>query len=217
MVNFQIRVVAVRSLRIVVFIFVIVLMFMPEFVMHCMMMSRRHRLQMVDDVTGAACVDILPAEINFRQTFALFFRPRVPKFTAENIKQNFVAQERTADTERHNRVNVVAEVFGELVQLFDACGRVEIQFAVFFGDVGELGKINFFGVAVFGKMRLDKAVFAHNLHSLVSLFEVFRVKIQIRLRNFTFAKKVVIVETETRFQSQRHFSCLLSHEKKIFL
>ena len=90
---------------------------------------------MLNHFTGTARINILSAEINFRKTAAQFSRQSVPKFTGENIEQNFVAQERTADAQRNNHVRIVAQVFSEIMKALNAGGRIEIEFAVLLSDV----------------------------------------------------------------------------------
>ena len=149
---------------------------------------RRHCFDVVDDIVRATRVNVLAAEINFWQTFALFGSPRVPEFAAEDVKQNFVAEEGAADTERHNDVNIVADAFREVVQSLNRRGAVEIELAVFFSDVRQFGEVDFFGCAVFAEVRFYETGLAHNFHCRVSFFEVFGVEIEIGLSNFTFTK-----------------------------
>ena len=168
------------------------------------LLIRRHCLQVVDNVARPARVNILSAEVDFGQAFALFGRPRVPEFAAENIEQNFVTEEGAADTERDNRVDIVADFFGEVVQAFDGRGRVQIKLAVLFGDVGQLGEVNFFGRAVFAEVGFDEAAFAHDFHSLVGFGERVFAFVEVGLSNFAFAEQIIIVEAEARFQSKSH-------------
>ena len=165
------------------------------------LLVRRHSFKVIDDVASPARVDILSAEVDFGQAVALFGRPRVPEFAAEDVEQNFIAKERAADTEGNNRVDVIANAFGEVVEPLNTCGRVEVKFAVLLGDVGELAEVNFFRRAVFAEVSFDKACFAHNLHSLVSRFECVFVAIEVGLSNFAFAEQIIIVEAETGFKS----------------
>ena len=79
-----------------------------------------HCLEVVDNIAGAACVDILTAEVDFRHTLALLFGPGIPELAAEDIKENLVAEEGAADTERDNCVNIVANTLGEVVESLNA-------------------------------------------------------------------------------------------------
>ena len=69
-----------------------------------------------------------------------------------------------------------------------------------FLNVRQLREQNLLRLAIFGKVGADKARLTHDLHGLVSLLEIFLIKLQIVFRDFAFAIQVVIVKRKAGFQ-----------------
>ena len=162
-------------------------------------------LEMMDEVARAARVNVVAAEINFREAVALFLRQLIPVSTALYIEQDLIAEIRTADTHGNDNVNIVLDMVREFLQMFERARAVEMAFLY----IRQLGEQNFFRLAVFREMRTDEARLAHDLHGLMCLLEVFLIGLEVCFRDFALTIKVVIVERKTGFQFQTHVLTLL--------
>ena len=156
--------------------------------------------EIMDDVTRAARVDVLTAEDDFRETVAFCLRQFVPEFAAMHIKDNLVAQEGAADTQRYNEIHVVLYMVGQFLQVLQ--GRRAVEMAFF--NVGQLGEQHLFRLAVLGQMRTDKTFLTHNLHGFVSFLQIFFIAFQVSFRNLTFAVQVFVIKLKTGCKLQTH-------------
>ena len=147
----------------------------------------------MDDIPRTARVDVLAAEDDFREAIAFFLRHSIPELTAMNIKENFVAEIRAADTKRNHNVNIIFYMIRKFLQMFQGARAVQMTFL----NIRQLAEKDFLRLAIFGKMRTDEALLAHYLHSFMSFFQIFFIKFQICIRNFAFTIQVVIIKRKT--------------------
>ena len=75
-----------------------------------------------------------------------------------------------------------------------------------FLHIGKLGEKNLLRLAILGEMSADKALLAHDLHGLMSLFQIFLVALEISLGDFAFAIEIVIIKSKAGFQLQTHLA-----------
>ena len=152
--------------------------------------------EMMDEITRAARIDVVAAEVDLRETVALFLREFIPVCTALHVEEDLVAEVGTADAHRDDDVDIPLDVVRQFLQALQRARAVDVAFL----NVRRLREQYLLRFAVLREMRTDEARLAHDLHRLMRLLKVFLVGFEVRFRDFAFTVKVVVVECETGFQ-----------------
>ena len=159
-------------------------------------------LQIVNDIAGAAGVNVLAAEDHLREALALLFGQLVPELAAMHIEEHLVAQVGATDAQGNHHIHIVLHMSRELTQALQGAGAVQVAFL----HIGQLAEQNLLRLAILGEMSADKALLAHDLHGLMSLLQIFLVALEISLGDFAFAIEIVIVKSKAGFQLQTHLA-----------